>query len=41
MLVRMAGALCSYLMFSITETSVILRVVNDHPYGRIDLLCGG
>ena len=38
MLVRMAGALCSYLMFSITETPVFLRMVDDHSSGKCDLL---
>ena len=33
MLVRMTEAFLSYLMLSIIETSVILRMVNDHPYG--------
>ena len=28
----------SYLTFSIAETFVILRMVNDHPYGNNDLL---
>ena len=29
----MTEAFLSYLMLSIIETSVILRMVNDHPYG--------
>ena len=43
----MAEALCSYLRDSISETPVILRMTNGHPYGNMDLLrvrmifCGG
>ncbi len=38
MLVRVAEAFVSYLMFSVIETPVILRMVNDHPYGSRHLL---
>ena len=33
--VRPTEAYISYLMFSINETPVILRMVNDHPYGNV------
>ena len=35
---RMAETFLPYLTLSITETPVILRMVNDHPYGKCDLL---
>ena len=35
----MVEALYSYLAFSITDTPVILRMTNGHPYGNRDLLC--
>ena len=41
MLVRVTEAFVSYLTFSKTETPVILRMTNGHPYGRISLLRGG
>ena len=35
---RITGSFLSYPAFSKQETPVILRMVNDHPYGVIDLL---
>ena len=37
---RTAEPCISYLSFPITVTPVILRMVNDHPYGRRYLLRG-
>ena len=34
----MAEVFVSYLMFSVIETPVILRMVDDHPYGSKHLL---
>ena len=36
--VRLTEAYISYLMFSINETPVILRMVNDHPYENAHIL---